>query len=47
MSQNPKPDLGAHPRGTLVIILVYGLLFALGWLLLYFRVFLPRGHVGG
>ena len=39
------PDLGRHPRGTLVIVLLYGVLFAVGWLLFYFRLFLPRGPV--
>jgi hypothetical protein len=28
-----------------VIILIYGLLFFVGWLALYFGVFLPRGGV--
>lgn len=41
-SQRPS-DVGGHPKGTLVILGVYGLLFALGWLILYFLVFLPRG----
>lgn len=35
-------DVG-HPRGTLAIVIVYGLLFALGWMALYFLEFLPRG----
>lgn len=35
-------DLG-HPRGTLAIVVLYGLLFALGWLGLYFFEFVPRG----
>lgn len=35
-------DLG-HPRGTLFIVMLYGLLFALGWLFLYFVEFVPRG----
>ena len=38
----PIEDLG-HPRGTLAIVLLYGALFALGWALLYFVEFLPRG----
>ncbi len=37
------PDLGGHPKGTLAIVGVYGLLFAIGWLILYFGVFVPRG----
>lgn len=32
-----------HPRGTLAIVIVYALLFALGWLALYIFGFLPRG----
>src|SRR5690606_13094947 len=36
---------GGHPRGTLAIVALYGLLFALGWLALYFGVYLPRGGV--
>ena len=35
-------DLG-HPKGTLAIVAVYALLFALGWLALYWWVFVPRG----
>lgn len=34
---------GSHPRGTLAIVGVYGLLFVLGWLVIYFFVFVPRG----
>ncbi|MDP2578213.1 MAG: hypothetical protein Q8W48_10905 [Candidatus Palauibacterales bacterium] len=33
----------SHPRGTLAIVGVYGLLFVLGWLFIYFFVFVPRG----
>jgi hypothetical protein len=35
-------DVG-HPRGTLAIVIVFGLLFALAWLATYFFVFLERG----
>jgi hypothetical protein len=35
-------DFG-HPRGTLAIVILYGLLFALGWLGLYVFQFLGRG----
>lgn len=38
----PLEELG-HPRGTLAIVLIYGALFALGWGLLYFAEFIPRG----
>ena len=34
-------DIG-HPRGTLAIVFVFGLLFALGWLATYLA-FLGRG----
>ena len=34
-----------HPVGTLAIVTVYGVLFALGWLLVYFFVYVPRGAV--
>ena len=32
-----------HPRGTLVIVVIFGLLFALGWLAMYLFLFLGRG----
>jgi cytochrome c oxidase subunit IIa family protein len=32
-----------RPRGTLAIIAVFGVLFALSWLGAYFLVFLERG----
>jgi len=35
-------DLG-HPRGTLVIVIIFGLLFGLGWLGMYLLLFLQRG----
>jgi hypothetical protein len=35
-------DLG-HPRGTLAIVIVFGILFALGWLAMYLCRFLGRG----
>jgi hypothetical protein len=37
------PQALGHPRGTLAIVVLYGLLFALGWLAMYFFGFLPRG----
>ncbi len=36
-------DVGSHPKGTLAIVAIYGLLFLLGWLVIYFFVFVPRG----
>lgn len=35
-------DFG-HPRGTLAIVILFGLLFGLGWLAMYFLRFLPAG----
>lgn len=32
-----------HPRGTLAILGVYGLLFGVGWVALYVAAFLSRG----
>ncbi len=32
-----------HPRGTLVIVILFGLLFALGWFAMYVFRFLGRG----
>lgn len=34
-----------HPVGTLAIVAVYGLLFVIGWLAIYYLVFVPRGAV--
>ena len=34
-----------HPVGTLAIVGVYGLLFVLGWLAVYFFLFRARGAV--
>ena len=39
----PPVSAGRHPRGTLVVMAVYGLLFAVGWFALYFLVYLKRG----
>jgi len=39
----PPGDSLRHPKGTLAIIGIYGLLFVVGWLVIYFFVFLPRG----
>ncbi len=41
--QQPPPH--QHPVGTLVIVGLYGLLFALGWLAFYFFLFRARGAV--
>jgi hypothetical protein len=41
-AENSSEDL-AHPRGTLVIVIVFGLLFGLAWLAMYLFLFLQRG----
>ncbi|MBI4409305.1 MAG: hypothetical protein HY561_06325 [Gemmatimonadetes bacterium] len=45
MTDHRAAELGRHPRGTLAIVLAYGLVFALGWLVLYFLVYSPRGAI--
>ncbi|HUL74355.1 MAG TPA: hypothetical protein VLT86_14710 [Vicinamibacterales bacterium] len=35
-------DFG-HPRGTLAIVIIFGLLFGLGWFAMYVFEFLKRG----
>jgi len=39
------PDGGHHPRGTLAVVGIYGLLFLVGWLVFYYVLFTPRGAV--
>ena len=38
-----KPEDIGHPKGTLAIILIYGALFGLAWMSLFFFEFMPRG----
>jgi hypothetical protein len=45
VTQAPTPP-PRHPIGTLLIVGVYGLLFVLGWLAVYFLIFRARGAVG-
>lgn len=40
----PEPH-GGHPRGTLLLVGLYGLLFAAGWFAFYVLVYLRRGGV--
>jgi len=40
-----RPNLGDHPRGTLAIVGLYGVLFVVGWLAFFFFLYLPRGAV--
>lgn len=42
---DPHPEPYQHPVGTLVIVGLYGLLFIVGWLLVYVYVYLSRGAV--
>ncbi|HVG83001.1 MAG TPA: hypothetical protein VM820_00735 [Vicinamibacterales bacterium] len=44
----PEPDdvpssADETPKGTLSIVAVFGALVVVGWLLLFFGVFVPRG----
>jgi hypothetical protein len=41
----PDPTARQHPVGTLVIVGIYGLLFVVGWLVVYVYVYLSRGPV--
>jgi hypothetical protein len=36
-----SPD--EHPKGTLALVAIYGLLLVLGWLAVYYLVYIPRG----
>jgi hypothetical protein len=40
--EEPQEDFG-HPRGTLAIVIIFGVLFALAWLGIYISQFLERG----
>ncbi len=42
---DPRPDIGKHPRGTLALVGLYGVLFVLGWLAFFFFVYAPRGVI--
>jgi len=41
-AESSVEELG-HPRGTLLIVIVFGLLFELAWLAMYLFLFLQRG----
>jgi hypothetical protein len=41
--QHHEDETFEHPKGTLAIVILYGLLFAAGWVALYVFEFLPRG----
>jgi hypothetical protein len=40
--QDGSAEFG-HPRGTLAIVILFGLLFGLGWFAMYVFEFLKRG----
>ena len=42
-NESVLPEGFEHPRGTLAVVGVFGLLFALAWLATYLFVFLERG----
>ena len=44
--EDTKRSLEGHPRGTLAIVALYGALFLVGWAILYFLTYSPRGPVG-
>ncbi len=41
-----EQDLLEKPvKGTFIIMFIYGILFTLGWLYMWFGIFVPRGAV--
>jgi hypothetical protein len=38
-------DHGDHPRGTLALVALMGLLYALGWAAFYVLLYLERGAI--
>jgi len=44
MSEDQNRGSG-HPKGTLFLIGLYGLLFVIGWFAIYILVYLHRGGV--
>ena len=44
MTTPPSPH-SEHPKGTLLLVGLYGVLFAVGWFAVYFLVYLRRGGV--
>jgi hypothetical protein len=45
ISEEEREILESAPKGTLFIILLFGLIFILAWLVLFFGRFLGRGPV--
>jgi hypothetical protein len=44
MPEKP-PSSAVHPKGTLFLVALYGLLFVLSWLGVYVGLYLRRGGV--
>ena len=44
MSDQP-PEVGKHPRGTMALVGLYGVLYVIGWLAIFLLIYLPRGAV--
>lgn len=40
-----RPQQSEHPRGTLFLVGLYGVLFIVGWFAMYVLVYLRRGGV--
>lgn len=43
MSEPSEQEPLHEPQGTLIIVSVFGAFVVLGWLLLFFGLFVPRG----
>lgn len=41
----PAPSQTEHPRGTLFLVALYGVLFAASWFAVYLFAYLARGGV--
>ena len=41
----PEPNVARHPRGTLFVVGLYGVVFAAAWFAVYVFVYLRRGGV--
>lgn len=43
--RDETPDIGKHPKGTLALVALYGVVYALGWFAIYLFIYLERGPV--
>lgn len=41
-----KKILNSSPVGTWALMLIVSSIMVIAWLLMYYGVFLPRGHIG-